>query len=54
MVALPVAFAFWLGCDSMDADDNGEKMEKKTFSLPRGPLALLGVLGFFAAMSASR
>jgi fucose permease len=51
MVAIPASFAFWLSCESLEADDSGEKIGKKTFSLPRGPLALLGVLGFFAAMS---
>jgi MFS family permease len=51
LVAIPVAFVLWLGYELLEAEDIGEKIEKKSFSLPRGPLALLGALGFFAAMS---
>jgi MFS family permease len=51
MVAIPLSFVLWLGYELLEAEDMGEKIEKKTFCLPRGPLALLGALGFFAAMS---
>jgi MFS family permease len=51
MIAMPLACLLWLACESLDVGDEGEKIEKKSFSLPRGPLALLGALGFFSAMS---
>jgi MFS family permease len=50
-VALPAAFLFYCSCQLLDQDAAGEVIEKKKFSLPRGPLALLGVLGFCGAMS---
>jgi fucose permease len=51
MLAMPLACLLWLACEAMDGDAEGEKIEKKSFCLPRGPLALLGALGFFSAMS---
>jgi MFS family permease len=51
MVAAPLALLLWLAYGLLDADDAGEKIPKKAFCLPRGPLALLGLLGFFGAMS---
>ena len=51
IVAAPLALLLWLAYGLLNADDAGEKIEKKTFCLPRGPLALLGLLGFFGAMS---
>lgn len=54
MVAAPLALLLWLGFCLLQAEhigDTGELLAKKTFSLPRGPLALLGALGFLGAMS---
>lgn len=51
MLALPFSTILWLGVELLDGDDCGEKLEKKVFCLPRGPLALLGIIGFLAAMS---
>lgn len=54
MLALPLACALWCGYRMLEADPvepGGEPLSKKTFCLPRGPLALLGALGFFGAMS---
>jgi fucose permease len=50
-VAVPASFILLLGYRFLDAGDGGEKVEKRTFSLPKGSLALLGMLGFFGAMS---
>ncbi|WP_288379407.1 MFS transporter [uncultured Massilia sp.] len=51
MLAGPLAMVLWGAYSMMDADDSVEKVEKKSFSLPRGPLALLGLLGFLGSMS---
>lgn len=51
MLALPFSLVLWLGVELLDGDDCAEKLEKKVFCLPRGPLALLGIIGFLAAMS---
>lgn len=51
MLAGPLAMVLWAGFSMLDADDSVEKVEKKSFSLPRGPLALLGLLGFLGSMS---
>jgi fucose permease len=51
MVAGPLSLLLWLAYGLLGADTIGEKIEKKAFCLPRGPLALLGLLGFFGAMS---
>jgi len=50
MLAGPLALVLWGAYSMMDAD-SVEKVEKKSFSLPRGPLALLGLLGFLGSMS---
>ncbi|MFC0253505.1 MFS transporter [Massilia consociata] len=50
MLAGPLALLLWAAFSMMDADDSTEQVEKKSFSLPRGPLALLGALGFLGAM----
>ena len=50
MLAGPLAVVLW-GAFSMMDDDGVEKVEKKSFSLPRGPLALLGLLGFLGSMA---
>lgn len=51
MLAGPLAVMLWIGYSMLDAGDSVEKVEKKSFSLPRGPLALLGLLGFLGSMS---
>lgn len=51
MLAGPLALVLWGAFSMMDAGDSVEKVEKKSFSLPRGPLALLGLLGFLGSMS---
>ena len=51
MLAGPLALVLWAAFSMMEADDSVEKVEKKSFSLPRGPLALLGLLGFLGSMS---
>jgi MFS family permease len=51
MVVVPLAMLLWGAYSMLDADDAGEKIEKKAFSLPRGPLALLGALGFLGSMA---
>ncbi len=50
MLALPLAVLLKLGHALVPAD-SGEKIEKKSFVLPRGPLALLGALGFLGAVA---
>jgi MFS family permease len=51
MLAAPLALVLWIGYSMLEADEAGVKVEKKTFSLPRGPLALLGLLGFLGSMA---
>ncbi len=55
MIAGVVACAIWFCCDMLDADGMREKVEKKVekkpFALPRGPLVLLGALGFFGSVA---
>ncbi|MGZ3239865.1 MAG: MFS transporter [Burkholderiaceae bacterium] len=51
MIAGMVAFVLWVGCSLLEADDAGEVIEKKRFTLPRGPLVLLGALGFFGSVA---
>jgi MFS family permease len=51
MLALPLAFALWLGYTLLEDDGAARTVEKKSFCLPRGPLALLGALGFFGAIA---
>jgi MFS family permease len=50
MLAAPLALLLWAAYQMLDADDTGEQVEKKKFSLPRGPLALLGAIGFLGSM----
>jgi MFS family permease len=56
IVAGPLALLLWLACELIDdgaVGDGGDvsvKIEKQRFSLPRGPLVLLGLLGFFGTM----
>jgi len=51
MVALPLAMALVGAYQMLDLDDAAEKVEKKKFALPRGPMVLLGLLGFLGSMS---
>ena len=51
MLAGPLALALYFGYSQLDADDAGEAVEKKSFSLPRGPLLFLGAIGFFGSMA---
>ena len=52
MLVGPLALVLCLAFFMMGRDDEAvEKVEKKSFSLPRGPLALLGVLGFLGSMT---
>ena len=51
MLAGPVAVVLWLAVNLLEADEVGVKVEKKKFALPRGPLVLLGLLGFFGSMA---
>jgi MFS family permease len=51
MVALPLVMALYGAYQMLDMDDAVEKVEKKKFALPRGPMVLLGLLGFLGSMS---
>ncbi|MGF6271714.1 MFS family permease [Massilia sp. UYP11] len=51
MLAGPLAVLLWLAVNLLEADEAGVKVEKKKFALPRGPLVLLGLLGFFGSMA---
>jgi hypothetical protein len=51
MLAAPLAGILYFAFTLLDADDAGAAVEKKSFSLPRGPLLLLGVLGFLGSMA---
>jgi fucose permease len=51
MLAGPLAVVLWLAVNLLEPDEVGEKVEKKKFALPRGPLVLLGLLGFFGSMA---
>ena len=51
MLAGPLAVVLWLTVSVLEADEAGVKVEKKSFALPRGPLVLLGLLGFFGSMA---
>ena len=51
MLAGPLALALYFGYSQLEADDAGEIVEKKSFSLPRGPLLFLGAIGFLGSMA---
>jgi MFS family permease len=51
MLAAPLALALYFAYTLLDADDAGLAIEKKSFSLPRGPLLFLGLLGFLGSMA---
>lgn len=50
MLALPLVLLLKLGHASVSAD-GASRIEKKSFVLPRGPLALLGALGFLGSVA---
>jgi MFS family permease len=49
----PCALLLWLGVRGLSADvtSNASAMRRPSFALPRGDIALLGMLGFLAAMT---
>jgi MFS family permease len=51
MLAGPLAVLLYGAYAMLDGDDVPQAVEKKPFSLPRGPLLLLGVLGFLGSMA---
>lgn len=51
MLAGPLALLLWVAYQMLDMSDAGETVEKKKFALPRGPLALLGAIGFLGSMA---
>jgi len=51
MLAGPLAVVLWMAYSVLEADEAGVQVEKKKFALPRGPLVLLGMLGFFGSMA---
>jgi len=51
MLAIPLALALVGACQMLDVDERAEPVAKKKFALPRGPMALLGLLGFLGSMS---
>ena len=51
MLAGPLAFVLYYAYIMLDADDALHAVDKKKFSLPRGPLLFLGVLGFLGSMA---
>jgi MFS family permease len=51
MLAVPLALVLWLAYQALDLPDAAETVEQKKFALPRGPLALLGAIGFLGSMA---
>ena len=51
MLAGPLAVVLWMSYSVLEADEANVEVEKKKFALPRGPLVLLGLLGFFGSMA---
>lgn len=51
MLAGPLAVVLWGACQMLEDAAAVEQVEKKRFALPRGPMALLGLLGFLGAMA---
>jgi MFS family permease len=53
LLILPCALLLWLGVRGMSSDvaSNAPVTKKPLFVLPRGDIALLGMLGFLAAMT---
>lgn len=51
MLAGPLAIALYFAYTLLDADQVAATVEKKSFSLPRGPLLFLGAIGFLGSMA---
>jgi fucose permease len=53
MIAGLIAVVLWISCSLLESgdDETGAVIEKKSFALPRGPLVLLGALGFFGSVA---
>jgi fucose permease len=51
VVALPLMLVLWLGYEMLNGGHAPKAVEKKVFCLPKGPLALLGALGFFGSIA---
>jgi MFS family permease len=51
MLAVPLALVLWMAYQALDLPDAAESVEQKKFALPRGPLALLGAIGFLGSMA---
>jgi predicted MFS family arabinose efflux permease len=51
LLAVPLALLLWMAYQALDLPDAAETVEQKTFALPRGPLALLGAIGFLGSMA---
>jgi MFS family permease len=51
MLAVPLALVLWMAYQALDLPDAAEAVEQKKFALPRGPLALLGAIGFLGSMA---
>jgi MFS family permease len=51
MLAGPLALVLWACYGLLDIDDSAAPVEKQKFALPRGPLALLGALGFLGSIA---
>lgn len=51
MLAGPLAVLLVAACQMLDIDDRTGQVETKKFALPRGPLALLGAIGFLGSMA---
>jgi MFS family permease len=51
MLVVPLALVLWMAYQALDLPDAAQTVEQKKFSLPRGPLALLGAIGFLGSMA---
>jgi len=51
MLAGPLALVLYVAYTMLDADEAAATVEKKSFSLPRGPLLFLGLIGFLGSMA---
>lgn len=51
MLAGPLAALLYFAYTMLEADDAPATVEKKSFSLPRGPLLFLGLIGFLGSMA---
>ncbi len=51
MLALPLAAVLYFAYTMLEEDEGHATVEKKGFSLPRGPLLFLGLIGFLGSMA---